>query len=199
MSYSGRPPATRPFLSGLSRLLLITLLCWSNLVSAATQGAAGTTSTGSVDLTLVTGLNVRISGFSDMNLGVYSGSGDLTANDNLCVGRTGVGLFGTGIYRILAQGDGEPGNPSAFTLTNGANQISYDAYFNDQPGTVNRSQLTPGVALTAQSGFGFWQVLNYLFGCSVENANISIRVPQSELQAAAGVYSGTLTVVLIPE
>lgn len=166
---------------------------------AAVQGNSGTISSGNVDISLVTGLNVRISGLSDMPLGTWSGAGDATSNDNLCIGRTGVGFFGSGPYRILASGDGEPGNPSAFTLSNGARQLSYNAFFNDAAGIAGRQPLTPGVALTSQSGFGFWQVLNYLFGCSVFNANISIAVPESELRGAAGVYTGTLTLILTPE
>lgn len=167
--------------------------------TAAVQGAPGADSSGSIDVTLVTGLGVRISGFVDLPLGVWSGSGDLVANDNLCVGRTGVSFFGAGAYRILASGDGEPGNPAAFTLTNGARFITYDAYFNDQVGTSNRQPLVPGVALTGQSGFGFWQILNYLNGCVVNNANVSIVVPEAELTGKGGIYSGTLTLTLIPE
>lgn len=174
------------------------LLC-SGAGHAAVQGDPGLTSTGNVDINLVTGLNVRISGLADMALGVWSGSGDVSGNDNLCIGRTGVGFFGSGPYRILASGDGEPGNPAAFTLTNGAARISYNAFFNDQTGLTGRAQLTPGVALTNQSGFGFWQILNFLFGCSVENANISVVVPETQLSGAAGVYTGSLTLILIPE
>ena len=169
-------------------------LSWS-----AQQGSTGPTSAGDVDVNLIMGTGVRITGFVDLPLGVWSGSGDLTANDNLCVGRTGVGLFGSGNYRIRASGDGEPGNPAAFTLTDGTRLIYYDAYFNDQTGITSRQQLTPGVALTGQSGFGFWFILNYLFGCAVNNSNVSIVVPESQLQGASGDYAGVLTLTLIPE
>jgi hypothetical protein len=166
---------------------------------AAQQGSTGLTSSGNIDITLVSGLDVRLTGLADMPLGTWSGSGDLTAEDDLCVGRSGVGLFATGNYRILANGNGEPGNPAAFTLYNGARSIHYDAYFNDATSTVGRAQLAPGVALTGQTDFGFGLVFNLLFGCFVENANISIVVPAAELSAASGVYAGTLTLVLIPE
>ena len=181
--------------------LLLTVLCGlcSQTAWAAIQGSAGTTSSGSIDITLVNGLNVRLMGLADMPLGTWSGVGDLTANDDLCVARTGVALFGSGNYRILASGNGEPGDPAAFTLYNGARSIHYDAYFNDQTGVANRQQLTPGVALVSQSGSGFSFVFNFLFGCVIENSNISIVVPAAELSAASGVYAGTLTLVLIPE
>jgi hypothetical protein len=148
---------------------------------------------------LVTNLNVRLTGLIDMPLGTWSGSGNLAAEDNVCVGRSGVGLFATGNYRILASGDGEPGNPAAFTLYNGARSLHYDAYFNDTAGIAGRQQLIPGVALTGQSGAGFGLVFNLLFGCFTENANISIVVTAAELSAASGPYAGTLTLLLIPE
>ncbi|MEM9620092.1 MAG: hypothetical protein AAF993_00490 [Pseudomonadota bacterium] len=166
---------------------------------SAQQGSTGTSSSGDITINYIQGLNTRITGFRDMPLGTWSGTGPLTANDNLCIGRSGVGFFGSGAYRILAQGDGEPGDPSAFTLSNGATRISYNAYFNDQTGTANRQQLTAGQQLTGQSGFGFWMVLNLIFGCSVNNANISIEVPASELASGIGTYTGTLTLTLIPE
>ena len=165
----------------------------------ATQGAQGNSSSASVDMHLVLGTRVRFSGFSDFNFGNWSGGGDVEANDNLCVGRTGVSLFGTGQYRILASGDGEPGNPSAFVLSNGVDTIYYDAYFNDQRGTVGREQLVPGVALTGQTGPGFWMIWNYLFGCLSTNANLTVIIPESELYRGSGNFTGTLSLTLIPE
>ena len=181
------------------RFVFLCSLFSSTLCYAAVQGTTGTDSTGSVDIHYVQGLVTRINGFADFDLGTWGGSGPLTANDNLCIGRSAVPLFGTGIYRIRAAGDGEPGDPSAFTLTNGVNQISYNAYFNDSTGTAGRTQLTPGVTLTGQSGFGLSFFFNMVFTCAWQNANLSIEVPESELSGAAGSYTGTLTLTLIPE
>ncbi len=171
----------------------------SPLSQAAVQGTEGNTSSGNVTVTYVQGLNTRLTGLRDMALGTWGGSGPLTASENVCVGRSGIGFFGTGNYRILARGDGEPGDPAAFTLSNGADRIYYNAYFNDQAGTGGRQQLTGGLQISGQTGFGFWMILNLVFGCTVNNANISIEVPATELAGAAGVYTGTLTLTLIPE
>ena len=163
---------------------------------AATQGAFGFgASTGSVDVDLVIGFRARISGLADMPLGDWSGTGPMTANDNICVG---VNYFGGG-YRIRASGDGEPGDPSAFTLSNGATQISYNAFFNDAPGTAGRVPLTGGVTLTGQNAANLPRVFNFFFGCVANNANISIEVPESELSGGFGTYNGTLTLTLLPE
>ena len=169
-------------------------------VLAAGQGALNTTSTGTVDMTLTTGLSARLTGLTDIALGTWSGSGDLSANQNICVGRTGVGFFANGAYRIRASGDGDATDIHAFTLTNGAQQLYYDVFFNDQTGLAGRTPLTGGVMLSAQQGLGLFEILNTLFGCAVRNANVSITVPQSELEAVpGGIYTGTLTLVLIPD
>ncbi|MGI9324758.1 MAG: hypothetical protein ACR2PZ_06030 [Pseudomonadales bacterium] len=180
-------------------LSFVLVLALASTAHAAVPGSPGPTSTGSLDINLIMGLNVRISGLNDLPLGTWSGSGDVAGDDDLCIGRTGIGFFGSGLYRILATGDGRPGNPAAFTLSNGATQIEYEAFFNDQTGVVGRQPLVPGAALTSQSGFGGWFALNYLFGCAVQNANISVVIRDSVLRGAAGPYSGTLTLVLIPE
>ena len=192
-----------------SRRRLTRLACVGALLSglffvstesfAATQGSTGPTSTGTVDITYTQGIVGRIEGFADMPLGTWSGRGPMTANENLCVSRNGIGFFGSGTYRILASGNGEPGNPSAFTLTNGADLLYYNVYFNDQAGTAGRVPLTAGVALTGQSSSGFAFFFNLLFGCVVQNANISIEVTEPELMASAGTYTGTLTLMLTPE
>ncbi len=184
------------------RPLLLLLLLFSylgNLCHAATQGSVGPTSSGSIDIVYSQGINVLIAGLDDLSLGTWSGTGPMEANDDLCIGRSGVGFFGTGLYRIRASGDGEPAFPAAFTLSNGVNRIHYDVYFNDEAGLTGRTPLSPGVIISNQSSFGLFFIFNMLFGCTVQNANISIEVPETELSGAAGTYTGTLTLLLIPE
>lgn len=180
-------------------LLLLCLCLLSSNNHAATQGSVGSTSNGSIDIVYSQGINVLIDGLADLSLGTWSGSGAMEANDDICIGRSGVGFFGTGLYRIRASGDGEPAFPAAFTLTNGFNRIHYNVYFNDEAELTGRTQLSPGVILSNQSSFGLFFIFNMLFGCSAQNANISIEVPETELSGAAGTYTGTLTLLLIPE
>jgi len=170
----------------------------SPVVHAANQGNLGNTSSaGSVDIDLVLGLRTRISGFNDIPLGVWSGSGSLTGDDNLCIGQSGAS-FAVGNYRVRASGDGEPGDPAAFTLSNGAQTLKYNAWFNDAANAgPARQPLVPGVTLTGQASFGLFQLFNA--SCNFLNANISVEVPESELQGGTGTYSGTLTLLLLPE
>ncbi|MEM7079981.1 MAG: hypothetical protein AAF513_15275 [Pseudomonadota bacterium] len=173
----------------------------SQATHAASQGSIASNSGGTADVTLVLGLNARITGFDDFLFGTWDGSSTLSADDNICVGQSGTGIFGTGSYRILAQGDGDSGDPSAFTLANGSgHQVYYDAYFNDQGNPTGRTQLTPGLQLSGQTAFGIGLIFNLILGgCPIPNANLSIEVPPANLSAAYGAYSGTLRVTLIPE
>ncbi len=193
----------------LGALCLATLMIVSapSEVDAATQGQLGFgTSTGSVDVDLIIGFQARINGFQDFALGDWSGTGPMTANDDICVGLN----FLPATYRIRASGDGEPGDPSAFTLSNGATQINYNVFFNDAVGTAGRVPLTAGSTLTGQVAptpftnvFANPSVFNFffggVFGCAGPNANISIEVPEAELTGGFGTYNGTLTVTLLPE
>ena len=182
---------------------LIWAMCMALLAShvwSAQQGDLGTAAQGDIQISYVQGIVSRISGLADINLGTWSGAGDLVGNNNICIGRSGIGFFGAGNYRILAQGDGEPGNPAAFTLTNAANhRINYQAFFNDQADIAGRTQLTGGSQLGGQSGIGFAFIFNGVFGCVFPNANLSIIVPEAELQNGFGTYAGTLTLTIIPE
>lgn len=167
---------------------------------AAGQGSSGLTSTGQVDMTLTTGLAARIAGLSDFALGTLSSASNATADQDICIGRTGVGFFASGSYRLRASGNGDATNIHAFTLSNGADQLYYDVFFNDQTGLAGRTPLTGGVMLSGQQGLGLFELFNVLFGCAVRNANVSIEVPAAELAAASsGNYTGTLTLVLIPD
>lgn len=167
---------------------------------AASQGATGDSSTGQVEVNLTTGLSTRLTGLADFTFGPLDNSVDAAANQNICVGRSGVGFFANGTYRVRATGDGDPTDVSAFTLTNGTDRIYYDVFFNDALGTTGRAPLTAGVTLTSQQGLGLFHIFNLVFGCVARNANLSIDIPAAaRAGVSSGVYTGTLTLVLIPD
>lgn len=168
---------------------------------AATQGTTAMgQSTAALDLTVTTGLVARVNGLDDIDLGAWSGTGDMSGSDDLCIGRSGVGFFGQGAYRMRLDGDGDPADINAFTLTNGVDTLYYDVFFNDQTGSAGQIPVTAGVMFSSQQGGGFGQILNVLFGCVVENASVTVQLPEANLLASPmGTYTGTLTLVLIPE
>ncbi|MCW9015528.1 MAG: hypothetical protein OQJ89_01045, partial [Kangiellaceae bacterium] len=70
-----------------SRLVKTTLFALgvaSSSVMAATQGTLGTTSTGTLDITLDIDNLMRVSNLDDINLGTYAGAGNLTGSDAFC-------------------------------------------------------------------------------------------------------------------
>lgn len=168
---------------------------------AATQGTTQVgQSDGSLDLAVTSGLTARINGLNDINLGTWSGSGGLTGSDDLCIGRSGVGLFAQGAYRMRLDGDGDAYDVNAFTLSNGTNLLHYDVWFNDAIGAAGQQAVSAGVMMNSQTGSGFWQFLNMIFGCVGTNANVQVDISEAQLLAVpAGSYTGTLTLVLIPE
>ncbi|MEJ2114950.1 MAG: hypothetical protein P8X88_02635, partial [Gammaproteobacteria bacterium] len=103
------------------------LVCVHNAFAATIQGSMGPTSNGRVEIIQVVGSLARIKGIDDIfQFGLWSGTGGLTQDDDICIGvNTG------GTYQILATGDGDAFDPNAFTLVNGGHRISYNVYFND--------------------------------------------------------------------
>ncbi len=174
------------------RIILILLALISSKSSfAATQGSVGTNSSGDIDINLTLGLLARISGISDIAFGSWT-SGNLNANQNLCVG-----LFGTNLYQFRATGSGNNSSANAFALSNGSDYIPYRVFFNDSTGLGGRTELSAATSINNQSAsFAFFNI----FGCLVRNANLSIIIEEPALESAeTGSYTGTLTLTIIPE
>jgi spore coat protein U-like protein len=175
--------------------LLVFLILSISPLQAATQGSSGTSSGGTVEINIVKNRLIVIKGLRDFNFGNWnSGDGTLSDNDDVCIGKTDLGAP----YGIRAAGNGNGFDPAAFTLSNGVDQINYNVYWNDANGTGGNAQLTPGLILHGQTGTALSFLFN-LFICT-NNANIQIEIPDTELQAASGgIYSGTLTLLVIPD
>lgn len=154
---------------------------------AATQGAVGSTSTGSVTITATVPNLVRITNLDDIALGSWSGTGDLAGGDNVCVWST------TRRYRITATGSGAGG---AFTLSDGGtNTVAYSVQWADSSGATSGSAMTSGTALTGQNS----TTTSTTCGGGT-NATLLVRILEAALQSApAAAYTGTLTLVVAPE
>ena len=177
-----------------------------NTFAATTQGAPGPlSSTGTVDINVTSGDDIIIYGLQTVSFGAWTtGDGDQASNQDVCIGKSG--FFEP--YAIQATGDGNTIDPSAFTLTNGVDQINYEVYWNDATGLGGQIQLLPGSVQYGQTGIPadfFWNRLLGFFGfpCgagpSTPNANLEVRISSTELSAApAGIYTGVLTLLVIP-
>jgi len=170
---------------------LFALLFFIQPALSANQGQLGASSDASVDITLTLGLLSRVTGLSDFAFGAWTG-GNLSANDNLCIG-----VYGTTQYRVSATGDGDGADINAFALTNGTDFLPYRVFFNDQTGTAGQIELSSSSTLLGQSAAGSF--FN-LFGCFTENANVDLLIENNALAATGGgAYFGTLTLTMIPE
>ncbi|MEM7082790.1 MAG: hypothetical protein AAF465_08650 [Pseudomonadota bacterium] len=156
-------------------------------VYAATQGAVGGNSTGTLDISVDVDDEVRISNLTDIT-GSFDGTNDVTGSSNACVYRNG-----TGLYNITASGDGAA---NAFTLTDGviASPIPYSVEFNDGSGPT---ALSTGVTASGMTGADQGSDTCATTG---NNATISVTVAAADLlPAPAATYVGTLTLVVAPE
>ncbi len=152
---------------------------------AASQGSFGRSSNGSVDIRAhIPGL-IKISNLNDIDLGTWSGTGDMVGSDENCVWSTTRG------YNLTASGSGA-GN--AFTLTDGVNTIAYSVAWDDVDTTDQA--VTAGQALSSQ-------VTNAIdVNCRLrgDTANVAVTLEEADIAAApAGKYSGTLTLIVSPE
>ena len=176
----------------------ISLLFISLNSYAATQGTPGLTSTGTVGIQVVNNDLAWIKGLNDINLGTWSGTGDMSGNDDICVA-TNFFFFQLNNYHIRASGDGDTIDPSAFTLSNGAQDIYYRVFFTDINAQV---ELLPGQLMSGLQYFADFAYLINVFGgpgCPNPNANVEVRVEAAELATGSGTHTGTLVLELVPE
>ncbi len=181
-----------------TQLTLIYLCVGISISNAATQGNVGTNSSGTVDVAVIVNQLALIRGLTDINLGLWSGSGDLTGTDDICVAISGASFATPRGYHLRASGDGSPGFPADFTLSNGVSDINYRVYLTHLGGQIEL--LAGQTAYSNQFQADFAYVLNFIFnGCFFPNATIEVQVEESELATGLGTHSGTLTLELIPE
>jgi hypothetical protein len=132
--------------------------------------------------------DVQIAGLTDLNLGTWTGTGDLTGDISHCVQNT----VAPGKYSIEASGDGSGG---AFALINGVTSIPMQLSYSDGSGW---SSLTPNSPLGNLKGLkssGFSQCMSgknpYL---------IRVLILQSDLSLANdGTYGGTIYLNVVPQ
>ncbi|MFZ5724457.1 MAG: hypothetical protein ACOY33_12465 [Pseudomonadota bacterium] len=151
-------------------------------VVVTNAGAGRKTHSATVTLTINIPTVARISQLNDIPLGTWSGVGNMTGSDTLCIYRNSAGL-----YSITATGSGAGG---AFTLANGAATIPYAATWNDGTGAA---ALTTGVALANRTNA--WTAGDGCNGGVSNNATVAVTVTAASLAAAAatGAYTGVLT------
>lgn len=150
----------------------------SGSLRALSQGAPGTVSEGSLSIQLSIPPLVRIQGLKDIDLGSYTGTGNLVGASDACVQRNGPGT-----YSVAAT------STNMFTLM-GATGLAYGVTWGGQP-------LGQGVVLGGQVA----EATSLQGACGITAMNkIGVRVQAADLQEApSGLYTDTLTLIVVPE
>ncbi|MDH5434831.1 MAG: hypothetical protein OEY19_12880 [Gammaproteobacteria bacterium] len=130
--------------------------------------------------------DVKVSNLNDYYFGLYSGIGNFSLDDQICVNTIPVSN-----YQITFWGDGAGG---LFQVNNGVNSLSYEVIFNDSFKLVGGRKVAPNVPLTNMKRSSIDE------DCPTGlNGNIQVRFLQADLQAAnPGRYQGYLTVTVAP-
>jgi len=153
----------------------------------AADGTPGTTSTGTMALSVIVPNIIVIRDVADPAPATFDGVTDVDFTDSVCVGTNGAA--GYSITATSANGTG-----GAFQLTDGTNTVNYNVAW------ANSSGATSGTAFGtsgATQNYGAGPVSN--IACAATNATAVITVPAANLQAVpAATYTDTLSLTVAP-
>ena len=178
-------------LRGAAACAAMLALGFGTAADAATQGSLGSTSTGSVSVSVSVPNRVQLSGLTDVAFLNQDPSVAALNAQNVCVWSN----TGTRGYNIDASGSGSGG---AFTLANGGLTVPYAVEWSSSSGASSGTPLASGTALTGLTS----TATNA--SCSAgpaTSASLIVRIAAADLQAmqASTTYTGTLTLVVAPE
>lgn len=131
----------------------------------------------------------KISGLTDVPLGTWGGTGDLTSNYELCVF---VQNDNDSVYRIRGTGTGA-GN--AYIVSSGANDISVSIGWN-QDGEASYFDLFANSLLSISNPNTADE------NCTVggDSAQVKITIDEANMEyATAGTYTGTINIYTSPD
>ena len=132
---------------------------------------------------------VNISGLSTLNLPSFSGSGNSSTEDDVCVYNSN-----NADYSISASGSGTGG---AFTLASGGSTVAYHPFFRDTVGSGSFVELQ-----NVNQNYDFTDASTTSLTCADSGGvNATVRIVANEadmLNANSGSYSGSVTLVVAP-
>lgn len=172
-------------------VVCVCALLMNGNASAATQGALGTTSTGSISIGASVPNRVQLTGLTDVSFANQDPANPASKAQNLCVWSN----TATKGYNVTATGSGA-GN--AFTLVNGALNVPYTVEWAATSGQPTGTALSAGAALTGLLS----TATNATCSAGAGNtASLIVNISAANLQSmqAATTYTGTLTLVVAPE
>lgn len=156
------------------------------LIGPATKAMPGETSNADAKISVVIGGRVWLTRLSDINLGTYGGTGDVSGSSRMCVHRND-----TGIYSITATSANADGG--TFQASGGGALLRYQVSFQDAAGN-SFENVQSGQRLKELRGqrFAFFCLFQF-------NARIDVSFAEEDLQAAPpGSYQDVITLLVEP-
>jgi hypothetical protein len=183
----------RCFMRWFIRLVLLTLGSLPPTSGeAATDGSLGPNSTGSKSVSIAIPAIIRISGMNDFVFSNYAGSGSSEITNSIVIG--GNFSSGGGTYRVTALGSGRQNAFTVESTTLPSQLLSYTVLYNDSAGRSGAVQVSRRAPLTNQSG------AHSNLNTTTPNASLTILFGEPAFRrASAGLYTGTLSVIVEPE
>ncbi|WP_115711825.1 hypothetical protein [Legionella sainthelensi] len=161
------------------------------LVFAATQGTLGSTSTGTVNVSITIPALVQITGLSDITLGSTS-SFPATGNTTACIYSNVATPLGS--YYVTATSQNTSGTDFR-VKDSGTDYIVYSAFWNNTSAAAQTTALTSGTKTAQQTG---GSAVSLTCGGS-SNANFNISFSASQVQGApAATYTDVVTLLITP-
>jgi hypothetical protein len=131
----------------------------------------------------------RITSLADVAFGTIGNfTSDQSIARDVCI------YSSTDRYSVTARGSG---TANAFTLASGTNRLAYEVQWADSAGQTAGTTLSPNVALGGQSTFSIIGTACF-FGIFRTASLITILRANALSTAAAGNYTGTLTLIIAP-
>jgi len=179
------------YLRGVAAVASLLALASASAADAATQGSLGTTSTGSVSVSVSVPNRVQLSGLADVAFTNQDPSIQALNAQNVCVWSNS----GTRGYNINASGSGAGG---AFTLANGALNVPYSVEWAASSGASSGTALIPGTAVTGLTSAASNATCS---AGAASSASLIVKISAANLQSmqASTSYTGILTLVVAPE
>ncbi|WP_133139417.1 hypothetical protein [Legionella genomosp. 1] len=175
----------------LQRLMLLVVLTGSFNAFAATDGTLGTTSTGTVNVSITIPALVQISGLADIALGTPVAF-PVTGNTTACIYSNVASPLGS--YFVTATSNNA--SAGAFRVNDGGtNFITYSAYWNNTSAATQTTLLTSGTKTAQQTG---GNAVSLTCG-GTPNANFNISFSAAQVAGApAATYTDTVTLLITP-
>lgn len=175
----------------IAQTLSIAALIASPVAMAATQGTAGSTSTGTAQVQVTKGDGTRISDMNDFNFGVGNTAPTAKQIDDVCIFST------TGSYRLTAtsQGNGSGGTQFRMVDTATNEHIRYFVEFRNDTASQNGTGLSHNVTSATFTGAN---TTDDTCGGTL-NARLILEIDAATFNAATpSTYTDTLTIVVEP-